>query len=361
MQGWFQKEIRTDKSVSGVLTGRSGRSHIAGFSLIELLVVIAIIAILVALLLPAVQQAREAARRTQCRNNLKQFGLALHSYHDSHSTFPPGVSSSADGLQVYANANAMLLSWFEQSALSDLYNMEAEWHSQSPNVASQVIPLFLCPSNSKTNPFEISQLAILGVPIGTRFAATDYVYSRGAADAWCSALFQGQKLPGCGVFAPNYGARLRDVTDGSSSTMAMGEAAGGSGWPLCHGSGCTEVFEGSDGPVAASNPWILGPVSNTDLFNLGIIVSSNWGSTVERLNKRPVTDTMADLTALDDCRSSASGGTHSTSGFRSDHTGGAHFLFADGSTHFVSDSINQTVYQSLSTISGSEVVQWPAQ
>ncbi len=335
------------------------RRHPAGFSLIELLVVVAIIAVLVALLLPAVQSAREAARRTTCRNNLKQFGLALHAYHDSHSMFPPGVSNSSDGSLAYANANAMLLPWFEQSALSALYDMEAEWHSQSPAVATQVIPLFLCPSNSKTNPFEVPKLAALGVPVGSRFAATDYVYSRGASDAWCATLFIGQPLPGSGMFGPNFGARLRDVTDGASNTFVMGEAVGGPAWPLCRGSGCTTAFEGSGGPVSANNAWMLGPVSNSDLFALGLISSSNWGSTIERLNKRPVTDTMFETSAGTDCRSSDAGGPHSTSNFRSDHAGGAHFLFADGSVHFLTEVINQSTYRSLSTMSGSEVVQWP--
>lgn len=339
--------------------GTSGRRRAAGFTLIELLVVIAIIGVLVALLLPAVQSAREAARRTKCRNNLKQFGLALHAYSESHSTFPPGVTNSSDGSQAYANANAMLLPWFEQSALSALYNMEAEWHSQSPAVATQVIPLFLCPSNSKTNPFDISQLVALGVPVGSRFAATDYVYSRGAVDAWCLTLFQGQRLPGNGVFSTNYGARLRDVTDGTSNTFAMGEAVGGPLWPLCRGSGCTTPHAGPNGPVSANNAWMLGPVSNSDLFALGLIASSNWGSTIERLNKRPVTDTMFDTSGGSDCRNSEDGGPHSTSNFRSDHAGGAHFLFADGSVHFVSENVNQSTYRSLSTISGGEVVNWP--
>ena len=329
----------------------------AAFTLIELLVVIAIIAVLIALLLPAVQSAREAARRTQCRNNLKQFGLALHGYHGSSRMFPIGVSSSGDGLQVYANANAMLLPWFEQTALASLYNMELEWHSQSPAVASRVIPLFVCPSNSKTNPFEVPLLGTLGVPVGTSFAATDYVYSRGACDAWCTALFQGQRLSGGGVFAPNFGARLRDIVDGSSNTIAMGEAVGGPGWPLCRGSGCTTPYSGADGPVAANNAWALGPVSNSDLFSLGLVISSNWGSTIEPMNKRPVTDTMADLAALDDCRCSTTGGPHSTSNFRSDHSGGALFLLADGSVQFLSESIDTAVYQGLSTISGGEVIQ----
>ena len=102
---------------------RIGVRHRCAFTLIELLVVIAIIAILIALLLPAVQQAREAARRTQCRNNLKQLGLALHNYHETHTVFPPGATADAAG-NVFANANTMLLPYFEEAALHKLNNMD---------------------------------------------------------------------------------------------------------------------------------------------------------------------------------------------------------------------------------------------
>src|SRR6056297_2334814 len=99
---------------------RSGRRR-AGFTLIELLVVIAIIAILVALLLPAVQQAREAARRSSCKNNLKQLGLAIHNYHDTHSRFPFGYMLDSSNLNV-SSFGTQILPFLEQSALWDQWN-----------------------------------------------------------------------------------------------------------------------------------------------------------------------------------------------------------------------------------------------
>ncbi|MCA9067093.1 MAG: DUF1559 domain-containing protein, partial [Planctomycetaceae bacterium] len=106
-----------------------------GFTLIELLVVIAIIAILIALLLPAVQQAREAARRTQCKNNMKQFGLAMHNYHEAHSTFPLGTSvnfsTSSGGGNFISNGIVMMLPYFDQTNLSNLYNQTIAWENQS--------------------------------------------------------------------------------------------------------------------------------------------------------------------------------------------------------------------------------------
>jgi prepilin-type N-terminal cleavage/methylation domain-containing protein/prepilin-type processing-associated H-X9-DG protein len=319
-----------------------------GFTLIELLVVIAIIALIIALLLPAIQQAREAARRTQCRNNLKQFGLALHNYHGTHRTFPPGVVVSADGTTVFSNANIMLLPYFEQQNLGILYAQERPWFLQSPQVARQVIPNFICPTNSKTNPFEIPQLGAFGVATGTTFSATDYVLSHGASDSWC--LPDGNTpTTERGLFGGNHSGRMRDIRDGSSNTIAMGEGVGGTNWPLCRGSGCKTPFNDS---VTATNAWIMGGLGVDFLESAGLLLSGIWGSTAEPLNKSPVTDSFIVLSALDDCRSNRNGGPHSAANFRSDHTGGGHFLLADGSVRFISESIDLSLYRELSTIAG---------
>ncbi|NUQ61374.1 MAG: DUF1559 domain-containing protein [Pirellulales bacterium] len=318
-------------------------------TLVELLVVIAVIGILIALLLPAVQAAREAARRMQCSNHLRQFGLALETYHSAHHTFPPGLVSSDNGLAVYANANAMLLPYFEQTGLHSLYDPHKSFADQSPAVAQSIVPIFVCPSNSKDNPFASPQLAPLSMPIGTTFSAVDYLYSKGPNDAWClpwTAIPAAQR----GMFSINRACRMSEITDGSSNTMAMGEGAGGSRWPLCRGAGCTLEYSGPGGPIPATNAWIIGAPGNTMLESLGFITGSIWGSTIEPPNKRPVTDTYLSIPGVLDCRSSVSGGPHSTANFRSDHPGGAQFLFADGSVHFLSETIDLSLYRNLSGI-----------
>jgi prepilin-type N-terminal cleavage/methylation domain-containing protein len=318
-----------------------------GFTLVELLVVIAIVGILVAMLLPAVQAAREAARRTQCTNNLKQFGLALHSYESTHRSLPPGNIVSPDGSTVYANGLVMLFPYFEQANLASLYDPTQPWFMHASNVAKTAIPLFVCPSNSKPNPFTVTGFSAFGVPVGDTFGATDYVFCKGSGDANCMERLSPAER---GAFFTNRGTRLAQILDGASNTIAMGEGAGGGRWLLCRGAGCTIPFNGVHGQVPATNPWITGGLGASFLESAGILVSGIWGCTVEPPNKSPVTDSFIDLAAIHDCRSSANGGPHSTANFRSDHSGGVFFLFADDSVHFIPERIDLLTYRRLSTI-----------
>jgi len=330
----------------------------SGFSLVELLVVIAIMGILMALLLPAVQAAREAARRLDCRNNLKQFGLALHVYHSVYKGFAPGVISSDDGFSVFANANTMLLPFFEQGNLGRLYDPQKPFAEQSPAVASTVIRVFVCPSNSKENPFTVPQLAAWSMPIGTTFGAVDYIYSKGPNDAWClpwTAIPASQR----GMFYVNWSCRMADIKDGSSETIAMGEGVGGPRWPLCRGAGCTTPYIGTYGPIPATNVWIIGAIGSEMTESLGLLTGSIWGSTAERPNKCPVTDTYGSIANITNCTSSLSGGPHATANFRSDHPGGLQFLFADGSVQFLAETIDVQVYRCLSTIAERIPAAWP--
>lgn len=317
------------------------------FTLIELLVVIAMIAVIVALLLPAAQQAREAARRTQCRNNLRQFGLAIHNYESTHRCFPPGAIVTVDGATVYATALVMLMSYCDQANLATLYDPLRPWYMHTPDVASTVVPMFICPSNSKQNPFRIAGLTAFGVMTGEYFGATDYIFCKGASDACCLPdLLPAER----GAFYYNRPIRIADIADGTSNTIAIGEGAGGDHWLLCRGAGCTSPYNGAHGTVPATNAWITGGLGISFLETAGILISGIWGCTAERPNKNPVTDTYIEFSKLSDCRSSRNGGPHSTANFRSDHAGGVFFLMADGSVQFITENIDLIVYRRLSTV-----------
>ena len=324
-------------------------SRFRGFTLIELLVVIAIIAILIALLLPAVQQAREAARRTQCKNNMKQFGLAMHNYADVFNMFPLGACarpSSSFGIDISIGAFASILPYMEQANLKNLYNDSRPWEQQSPAVAQTIIPAYLCPS--ATGPAVDSNPVLAAYPIGTQIATVQYLLSKGANKEWCFS----PSGTTTGMFGINQRTNFRDITDGTSNTFCVGEGATGRPWTVASGASPNVAIAAPGGRVQQG--WIAPQPNPLQIQSVsGYTTGGNWGTTVHRLNKNPVVETVYDATALGNCNAST---TDHTSNFRSAHTGGGQFLLGDGSVRFVSENIDAVLYNNLGGMADGQVI-----
>ncbi|MDB5344408.1 MAG: hypothetical protein JWP89_2785 [Schlesneria sp.] len=276
-----------------------------GFSLIELLVVMALIASLIAFLMPAVQQAREAARRLQCRNNLRQIGLALHNYEGVHGCQPFSSLVMTDvGNETGWAWGTMLLPFLDQSPL---YLQLAPNGNNAPTAADTlsktVLPFYLCPSDPSDH---------WNQQMGGH-AKSNYVTMYG------SNRDDSPKV-GNGMFFFNSSVRDRDVRDGLSNTIAAGERS----WDGMLHPNMNEFTIGSAGSI-----WIANLQGN-----LNDVVS--WCDPQGR-NQRI-------------------NGSHPNC-FSSLHVGGCHFLFGDGSVHYLSENIdNNGSFCSLSTTGGGEIV-----
>ena len=194
------------------------RIHRRAFTLVELLVVIAIIGMLVALLLPAVQGARAAARRSQCQNNLRQLGLAVINYESTNSAFPAAVTAKTDDLkQGHHSGLTLLLPFIEQQNVFDAMNLEEDWKSRiNLQAAKTKITVYECPTSPSTLPV-LNGGIVAGV--------TDYAFSKGPSAFLCWQPVRQSN----GMFDVNSQIQSAHITDGLSNTFAMGEAASSAG------------------------------------------------------------------------------------------------------------------------------------
>ena len=302
----------------------------SGFTLVELLVVIAIIAILIALLLPAVQAAREAARRAQCSNNFKQIGIALHNYHGAQNKFPMGelyVHNQWNPLgleQYYAKGwGVRILPYIEQLQLSHEFTNENGIHGiYGPNLIDlglNRIQIFQCPSDHQdeliyvgSNANTYTNITVPGSNVGIAFYKTNAGGVIDTVTRWKAGdgVYQCHNINGDGMLVNILPVRIRDVFDGTSNTLMVGEITGGE-------SGSNE-----------GQQWVHWNIFSTanGINGLGTIPGDGVYKNVQEFS------------------------------FSSYHPGGCHFEMTDGSVHFISESIDSFVLAALTTRQGGETV-----
>jgi prepilin-type N-terminal cleavage/methylation domain-containing protein len=319
-----------------------------GFTLIELLVVIAIIAILVALLLPAVQQAREAARRTQCRNNLKQIGLALHNYHDVYNKMPPSICLTFNGSDYGEwGPQARLLPYIEQGNLQNLIDFRRTYTVQ-PDVVKMRIPVYMCPdevNDHASDEDDLQQYPLnYGANLGT-WLVYNPVTGRG----------------GNGAFFPNSSLAMRDFTDGSSHTLGFTEikafqavlkAGGAPPATIPNGPAQVAGFGGSNLEAEDGHTeWVEGRVHQdgfTATFPPNAIVPYVSGGVTFDV----------DYTSEEE-GDSTTGITYAAVTSRSYHVGIVNCLLMDGHVRSASENIDLQVWRNLGARNDGQVVgEW---
>jgi prepilin-type N-terminal cleavage/methylation domain-containing protein/prepilin-type processing-associated H-X9-DG protein len=320
------------------------------FTLVELLVVIAIIGTLVGLLLPAVQSSRESARLTQCGNAIKQGTLSLLNYHDAQRKFPRGLvctTGSCDGVvggtfpgHFSARSGDWGESWvirvlpfMEMSEVSNKYDFTVSGtFTVNRNVAANRIPSLLCPSRGVDTTYSY---------YGTRVTKIHYGANFGAGRAISTTLSSSQGLRGVFDAGRQWGASLKDITDGSSKTLLMGEILTLTALTVNDDSRGAWNVQGSTaftGGLTMTAPTTANVQSGMRLINLNVpIDATSW-----------CTNTVVpDL--VYNCKDGSEG-----VGVRSTHQAGSNVSFADGSTRFLNQSIDPLIWYQMHTIQGGE-------
>ena len=357
-------------------TAMQPRSRSA-FTLIELLVVIAIIAILVALLLPAVQQAREAARRSSCKNNLKQLGLAMHNYHDTHRVFPRANFELAGTNNGVGNrswlgfsAHTMLLPFLEQGNVYDNinFNLHTEQSpNNGPNVKQQTIPGFLCPSDPK----RFGNGSGRGVGPGNNYmmcaGPSTYYFPPSPSSSWppTSITNTGDQI---GMFNFRVNVKMRDLTDGTSNVIAASEMIKGDGNSSASGYSHGDTIRSAAKPGGAPNRFLSQGQVNSWLAACEAQIGNasypprgdtgaNWtygtgGQTVFNTLANPNSE-------FGMCLTCASCGANDAQGLMtasSQHQGGVQTLMGDGAVRFISENIDNTTWQRLGATNDGNVL-----
>ena len=339
--------------------------HKHGFTLVELLVVIAIIGVLVALLLPAVQAAREAARRMSCGNNLKQVGLALHNYHDTFKVFPPALLNSgrdANGVAAYYPEGIrnhtgwlMLLPYCEGTTLHSNINFsfatsESNLYGQAPapnstlndQFTSQRLKILECPSHDQAGQ-NYNNTDPASAYFARNVKRTSYLFSTGAFTDYDSPYEVLSNDLRQGAFGNNGGTNLAGCTDGTSNCIAVGEAAGGrrktstayGPWGLqglhtcCHG----RLYSNRSDVRGLTQAATAADLTALDAYKLDWSVNAVWRNDPQRQSYAWV--------------------------FNSAHPAGAQFTMCDASVQFITDTIEYPVLLKLAYIHDGEPVTLP--
>ena len=331
---------------------KSARNH-RDFTLVELLVVIAIIGILVALLLPAIQAAREAARRSQCKNNLKQLGLAVLNYESSKRHLPPSVEINPSTMTGANNGawgvHGHILDYMEEQSVKGLVDIKKAWDNQLA-ISGLHIASYSCPSDTMAPKFATR------AAIAQLLYATTYGFNMGTWFVFDPAT----NLGGEGVFYPNSNLRLAKVSDGTSKTLLVAEVKAWTHYTRNGGSpttipdtaeaAATIVASGPDYKNTGHTEWPDGRVHHT-----GFTATMTPNTFVKYVKGSETFD--ADYNSWQEGKDWPAGNpTYAIITSRSFHSGGVNVALVDGSIQTVNDDINLLVSRTKATRAGNETV-----